>query len=291
MFGHRSDGVKEKNLPAFFKVIPHIMKTRSDSQVFFKQDISITEMDKYIDKKAKEGIKLSYMNIIFAAIVRVLAERPQLNRFIMNGRIYNRNEIYISLAIKKNMTDDGMETTIKLPFTGNENIFEIKDILDSAINKNKQNSSQNDTDKLAFILGLIPNFLLKFAVNFLRFLDRYGLMPKFIIKASPFHTSAFLTNVGSLGLDYIYHHLYDFGTTSLFFAMGKKKKSYIYEDDEIKEEKCISLGFVGDERICDGFYYSSSFKLLSRYLKKPELLERKNESQVESENNEVAEIV
>lgn len=291
MFGHRADGVKEKNLPAFFKVIPHIMKKRSDSQVFFKQDISITEMDKYIDKKAKEGIKLSYMNIIFAAIVRVLAERPQLNRFIMNGRIYNRNEIYISLAIKKNMTDDGMETTIKLPFTGDENIFEIKDILDSAINKNKQNSSQNDTDKLAFILGLIPNFLLKFAVNFLRFLDRYGLMPKFIIKASPFHTSAFLTNVGSLGLDYIYHHLYDFGTTSLFFAMGKKKKSYIYEDDEIKEEKCISLGFVGDERICDGFYYSSSFKLLSRYLKKPELLERKNESQVESENNEVAEIV
>ena len=291
MFGHRSDGVEEKNLPAFFKIIPHIMKSRDDSQVFFKQDISITEMDKYIDKKAKEGIKLSHMNIIYAAIVRVIAERPHLNRFVMNGRIYNRNGIYISLAIKKNMSDDGIETTIKIPFIGNEDIFEIKDKLDSAINKNKNTSNQNDTDKVAIALGLVPNFLLKFAVNFLRILDRYGLMPNFIIKASPFHTSAFLTNVGSLGLDYIYHHLYNFGTTSLFFAMGKKKKSYIYEDDEIREEKCISLGFVGDERICDGFYYSSSFKLLSRYLKKPELLERKNGTQIELENKNVSEIV
>lgn len=55
--------------------------------------------------------------------------------------------------------------------------------------------------------------------------------------------------------------------------MGKKKKSYIYEDDEIQQEKCITIAFVGDERICDGYYYASSFKLLNRYLKKPELLE------------------
>ena len=194
MFGYRFDGVKTKDLPAFFKVIPHIMKTRSDSQVFFKQDISITEMEKYIDKKQKEGIKISYMTIIFSAIVRVLAQRPQLNRFVINGRIYDRKGIYISLAIKKNMTDDGIETTVKLPFTGNENIFEVQDKLEKIINDNKQNSKQNDTDKVAIALGLIPNFLLSFAVSFLKFLDKYGLMPRFIIKASPFHTSAFLTN-------------------------------------------------------------------------------------------------
>lgn len=99
-------------------------------------------------------------------------------------------------------------------------------------------------------------------------------MPKAIISASPFHTSVFLTNVGSLGIDSIYHHLYNFGTTSLFFAMGKKKKSYIYDDDEMHEEKCITIAFVGDERICDGYYYATSFKQLSKYLKKPELLEQ-----------------
>lgn len=273
MFGHRSDGRKIKTLPAFFKVIPSIMLERNDSQVLYKQDIPIKYLDEYIDKKAEEGIKLSYMHIIYAALVRVIAERPQLNRFVMNGKTFARNKIYVSLAIKKSLTDDGVETTTKVEYQGTENIFDVKQKLDSIIEQNKEIEASNETDHLAKTLGLIPIGLIRVAVKFLKFLDRHGLLPKAIIKASPFHTSVFLTNVGSLGIDTIYHHLYNFGTTSMFFSMGKKKKSFIYEDEEIKEEKCITLAFVGDERICDGYYYANSFKSLFRYLKKPELLE------------------
>ena len=273
MFGHRSDGRKIKTLPAFFKVIPSVMLERNDSQVLYKQDIPIKYLDEYIDKKAEEGIKLSYMHIIYAALVRVIAERPRLNRFVMNGTTYARNKIYVSLAIKKNLTDDGVETTTKVEYQGTENIFDVKQKLDAIIEQNKEIEASNETDHLAKTLGLIPIGLIRVAVKFLKFLDRHGLLPKAIIKASPFHTSVFLTNVGSLGIDTIYHHLYNFGTTSMFFSMGKKKKSFIYEDEEIKEEKCITLAFVGDERICDGFYYANSFKSLFRYLKKPELLE------------------
>ena len=273
MFGYRRDGKKAKDIQPFFYVIPHVMKTRCDSQVYFKTDIPLEPLDAYINKKAEEGIKLSYMNVIYAALVKLLAERPHLNRFVMNGKIYDRNQIYMSLAIKKNLTDDGQETTIKLPFTGKENIFEIKEKLDKAIEKNKDTKEANDTDILATVLSHTPSTLVGLFVNLMKLLDKYGLLPRWVLNASPFHTSMFLTNVGSLGIDYIYHHLYDFGTTSLFFAMGKKKKSYIYEDDEIKESKCITLGFVGDERICDGFYYASSMKLLSKYLRRPEILE------------------
>lgn len=273
MFGHRSDGRKIKTLPAFFKVIPSVMLERNDSQVLYKQDIPIKYLDEYIDNKAKDGIKIAHMHIIYAAIVRVIAERPRLNRFVMNGTTYARNKIYVSLAIKKNLTDDGVETTTKIEYQGTETIFDIKQKLDAIIEQNKEVEANNETDKLAKTLGLIPTGLIRVAVKFLKFLDRHGLLPKAIIKASPFHTSVFLTNVGSLGIDTIYHHLYNFGTTSMFFSMGKKKKSFIYEDKEIKEEKCITLAFVGDERICDGFYYANSFKSLFRYLKKPELLE------------------
>lgn len=187
--------------------------------------------------------------------------------------LYARNQILVSLAIKKNLSDDGTETTIKLPFTGTENIFEIKEKLDKVIEANKDTSTANSTDRLAKALSLVSNGTLRRAIKFLSFLDRHGIMPKAVINASPFHTSVFLTNVGSLGIDSVYHHLYNFGTTSLFFAMGKKKKSFIYDDDEIHEEKCITLAFVGDERICDGYYFANSFKLLSKYLRKPELLE------------------
>ena len=273
MFGYRSDGRKLKNIPPFFKIIPQVMRTRGDSQVYYNYDIPIKAMDEYISRKAEEGIRISYMNIIYAAMVRLISQRPQLNRFIMNGRTYARKDIEISLAIKKSLTDDGDETTIKLPFTGNENIFEVKEKLDKVIAENKDVETTNDTDILATALSFVPTFLLKIAVSFIMFLDKHGMLPKFVIKASPFHTSAFLTNVASLGIDAIYHHLYDFGTTGLFLAMGKKKKDFIYDDETIKEEKCISLAFVCDERICDGYYFANSVKMFNRLLKKPELLE------------------
>ena len=277
MFGHRSDGKKIKKLTPIFKIMPCVMLDRADSQVYFKQDIALKHLDEYIDRKAEEGIRLSYMNIIYAAIVRIIGERPRLNRFAMNGALYQRNKIYVSLVIKKSLTDDGVETPLKLKFNGDENIFEIKEKLDATIEKNKDVEAANKTDKLVSILSAIPSGLIRAIVKFLMFLDKHGIMPKKIIEASPFHTSVFLTNVGSLGIDSIYHHIYNFGTTSMFFSMGKKKKSYIYEDEEFKEEKCITLAFVGDERICDGYYYASSFKLLSKYLKKPELLEENGE--------------
>lgn len=273
MFGHRPDGIKIKKLPPIFKIMPCVMMERNDSQVYFKQDIALNNLDEYIDRKAQEGIRLSYMNIIYAAIVRIIGERPSLNRFAMNGVLYERDKIYVSLVIKKSLTDDGPETPVKLDFNGNENIFDIKEKLDEAIEKNKNLDNSNSTDKLALALSFIPSGVIRFAIKFLNFLDKHGIMPRKIIDASPFHTSVFLTNVGSLGIDSIYHHIYNFGTTSMFFSMGKKKKSYIYEDDDIKEEKCITLAFVGDERICDGYYYASSFKLLTKYLKRPELLE------------------
>ena len=273
MFGLRSDGRKIKSLDPLFRVIPHVMKERSDAHVYFSQEISIKTLDEYIAKKEQEGIKMSYMNIIYAALVRMLAEKPALNRFVMDGRTYARHGIHISLAIKKGMTEEAEETTIKIPFTGSENIFEVKEILDSTIMKNKDTANENNTDKLVKLLSYVPDWLYKLIVNILMYLDKHGMMPKAIIELSPFHTSAFLTNVGSLGIDAIYHHLYNFGTTGIFLAMGKKKKGYIYEDDEVVQEKTISLAWVADERICDGFYYANALKSFYRYLKKPELLE------------------
>lgn len=275
MFGLRSDGRKIKTLDPIFRVIPHVMKRRSDAHVYYTQELPIKSLDEYISKTEKEtGIRMSYMNIIYAALVRMLAEKPHLNRFVMDGRTYARHGIHISLAIKKGMSEEAEETTIKIPFVGSENIFEVKEILDSTIANNKELDAENSTDKVAKLLSCVPDWLFKFIVNILMFLDKHGMMPRFVIEASPFHTSAFLTNVGSLGIDAIYHHLYDFGTTGVFLAMGKKRKSYIYEDDNIVEEKAISLKWVADERICDGFYYANALKSFYRYMKKPELLEK-----------------
>ena len=275
MFGNRKDGKKLKNLPPEFRLIPILMKERDDSQVFFKTDISITAIEEYIDKKKAEGITLGIMDVIFATVIRMISERPLLNRFCINGMTYARNEITTSLSIKKSKTDDGEETTIKIHWNGDENIFDVSKKLQEYVAYNKESKNENKTDKTADFLNKLPTWLFKFAVGMLVHLDKKGRLPKSIIEASPFHTSAFITNVGSIGIDSIYHHIYNFGTTSLFFAMGKKKKDYIYEDEELKQEKVISVAFVGDERICDGYYFANTFRQMERFWRKPELLEEK----------------
>lgn len=273
MFGSRTDGKELRNVSAFFRLIPNIMSERSDSQVFFNQDIVIEPIEKYIEEKEKEGIKLSIMDVLFAACVRVFSQRPHLNRFAINGRIYARNQICLSFAVKKSMTDKGEETTIKIPFNGTETVLEVSKIIRKYINENKESDSENSTDKVAKIMAKTPTWVLKLAMFIFKKMDKNGILPRALIEISPFHTSAFITNVGSLGIDSIYHHLYNFGTTSCFFAMGKKKKSYICVDNTIKEEKVINLAFVGDERICDGYYYAASFRTLCKYFAHPELLE------------------
>lgn len=270
MFGKRADGVRVKKLDAIFKLIPYIMKTRTDSQVFFEDRVYLDKVSEYIKKKKVEGIRITHMEVIIAAIGRLLQERPALNRFIMNRQIYQRNETVISLAIKKQMMDEAVETTVKFKIKPEDTILTIADQIKEVVEENKKVTTKNITDKLADFILSFPNFLIKGVVEIIMWMDRHNLLPKAVIDASPFHTSAFLTNLGSLGIDAIYHHIYDFGTTSIFFAMGSKK----YEKDlEGNIQSYLNIKVVADERICDGLYYAKSFLLLKRYLQKPELLE------------------
>ena len=273
MFGKRIDGKELKKVDAVFRLIPNFMTERSDSQVFFNEDVPIVEIDKYINAKAEEGIKLTLLDIVFAATVRIIAERPKLNRFASNGRIYARNDICTCITIKKSLADDAEESTLKVYFNGTENVFEVKEKLQSLIAANKGEASNSATDNTVNALSKIPTGFLIFVVKIFKFLEKHNCLPKSLIKVSPFHTSAYITNVGSLGIESIYHHLYNFGTTSMFLAIGKKKKSYVFEDEDIKEERCVNIAFVGDERICDGYYYAHSFRALVKYLRHPELLE------------------
>ena len=275
MFNHRSDGVIVKGADPIVKLTSHIMPRRYDAQVQFRLDARCEAMDEYISEMAEKGVKLTYMHIIMAALVRMYAEKPQLNRFVMNGRLFQRDGIYISFTVKKQLTEKAGETTVKMRFTGEENIFEIKKKIDDEILANKGTDKGNDTDDLAKILNKMPNGLLKFAVNLLKYMDKHGCLPKSVIDVSPFHTSCFLTNMKSISTDYVYHHIYDFGTTGLFVGLGKEHLCPVVnpETGKIETGKVIKIGTVIDERICDGFYYAKSIKLIRKYLQNPKLLE------------------
>lgn len=272
----RSDGVLIKSLNPFFEIIPYIMKERSGSQNFFKQVFCADPIDKYISEKRKEGFRIDYLHIFLAAYVKVLSERPQLNRFIMNKRIYQRNNISISMVIKHSFDDEGEETTVKFEFTGKENIYETSKIINNLIAETKNQKNNTKTDKLAKVLMSTPRFVKNILVNLFMKMDDFNLLPKSVIQASPFHATIFFTHLKSLKANYVYHHLYDFGTTGLFVALGKTEKLPVVVDNQVVVKKCCQVGYTLDDRVCDGAYYVKSLKMLENYFMNPHLLETRN---------------
>ena len=201
----------------------------------------------------------------------------------MNGRIYARPKIWVSFVVHPTLHDGSTGTTIKLCFEGTESIFEIAKIIDEAIEKETtKRVGENGTDKLMRILmQWIPGPFIKLVINTLMWMDKHNMLPGFILDLSPFHTSFFITNLKSLGINHIYHHTYNFGTTGLFFAMGKEKIVPVVEKGEIVTQKHMGYGLVSDERFCDGLYFALSLRQLKKFMKNPALLEAPLEKKIE----------
>ena len=275
MFGKRPDGRVLRNLEPMEQIMPYILKKRYDSMNMFEDTLPCEPWDNYIKEKAEQGIKITYMDIFIAGVVRLMALRPQLNRFVMNGKIYARPKIWVSFVVHPTLADGSVGTTIKLCFEGTESLPEVAAKIDQAVKKETtQREGENDTDKLMrFLMKAIPGFLIKLVINVLMWMDRHNLLPKAIVELSPFHTSFFITNLKSLGINHIFHHTYEFGTTGLFFAMGKEKMVPIVKAGEIVNEKHMGFGLVSDERFCDGLYFALSLRLFKKYMKNPAILD------------------
>ena len=283
MFTRRPDGRVVRDLDPMQQIMPYIMKTRTDSMNMYEDTFACEPMDAYIKQKAEEGIKLSYMHIIIAAVVRLIALRPQLNRFVMNGRIYTRPKIWVSFVVHPTLKDASTGTTIKLCFEGTETILEVAQKVTDAIEKETvHRAGENDTDKLLrTLMKRIPGFLIKFVINTLMWMDKHNIMPKIIVDLSPFHTSFFITNLKSLGINHIYHHVYNFGTTGLFLAMGKEKTVPTIQNNEVINEKHMGYGFVSDERFCDGLYFALSLRQLRKLMLNPASMEKPLDAKIE----------
>ncbi|MBE7056297.1 MAG: 2-oxo acid dehydrogenase subunit E2 [Ruminococcaceae bacterium] len=272
-FGDRYDGYRLKNIDPFSFIVPHVMKYRADSQVYFTNELDITELEAFVREHANSDIPgLKMYHVIIAAAMRTYALRPYLNRFVMHGKLFQRNHLCVSMAIKRR-SDKEETTTLKVAFDHKDTLKDVVDKFNRIVELNKEELNENGTDKVAKLLGSLPSWLVRGAINFLWWLDKHGKMPKIINKVSPFHTGLFITNMGSLGIPPVYHHIYDFGTTSVFVAMGNKTTKYeLNEKGEIEAKRKMTIKVVADERICDGAYYAGSMRMMSRFIKNPSAL-------------------
>ena len=273
-FGDRKDGRRLRTLDPMSVVSPYIMGQRNGCQNQIGDSFETEACEEYIAKKRKEGYPgLSIMHILLASYIRTVSQYPAINRYIAGQRVYARNNIVISLVIKREMSIDSPDTAIKVEFSPEDTLYDVYARFNTAIEEYRKNPG-GAFDNLAKVLNFLPGLVLKFAIALLRFIDYFGWLPYSLQKLSPFHASLFITSMGSLGIPAVYHHLYDFGNLPIFIAFGAKKRvNKITDDGKIEKKGVIDTTFVLDERICDGYYFASAYKYMKKFFKNPELLE------------------
>jgi hypothetical protein len=266
----RADGTRVKNEVPMYYLIPQFLTKRYDAMNMVTVDIPVEPLRLYMNAKRKEGRPVSHLALIVAAYLRAASEYPALNRFIVNKRIYQHNDFTVSMVVLRPGKDN--DTMSKIYFDFTDTIFDVQSKIDDYISENRKDDNANALDKTMEKLVQM-SWLMSIATGLIRLSDRYGLLPKALVKASPFHASLLISNLASIRTNHIYHHVYEFGTTSVGITMGNMREVPHRTKDGIVFDRCIPLGVVMDERICSGHYFAQAFARIKELLAAPRLLE------------------
>ena len=278
-WGDRRDGKVIRDIDSMHYIMPLMYPNRCDNEAFMTLHINLEKTEEYIKQKNKENPdnKIAIFEIIIAATLKAIRLRPHMNRFIANKTMYQRNELTAAFTVKKNFRDDGEETLARVVAEDGDTLETINKKVVDQINFCKT-STDESTEAMNFIQKLPGK---KFIGAMARMLDRHGLMSKSVIATDPYQCTVVLTNLGSIGMNIGYHHLMNWGTTSIFIVIGKKHNRPHYDKDgNITMRREMSLSITIDERISDGFYYARSLRLLKKLIENPELLELPIEEEV-----------
>ena len=272
----RKDGVKLKNIHAMHFVMPLMYPNRCDNEAFISERIDLTNINQYLAEKNANDPEYAYnlFQVMVTAVLKTLTLRPKMNRFIANKTMYLRNEVSAAFTVKKIFSDNGAEALAQIRTKGTETLDEIHDEIFRQVSFCRSDKVDSGTKSLNAVAA-IPGFIAHFVGWCARFLDRHGWMPKAVTQGDPYYCSVVLTNLGSIKLHAGYHHLTNWGTCSVFCAIGEAKKRPFFDDDgTVHMKDSVDIGLTIDERLADGYYYSRTVALLKTLLENPWLLDR-----------------
>jgi len=275
-FGDRKDGTLIRDLGAMHLVMPLMYPNRCDNEAFISECIDLTNIEAYLEKKnaGNPEYKYNLFQVMVTAMLKTITLRPKMNRFIANQNMYQRNEVTAAFTIKKIFTDEGGEALAFIHSKGSDTIDTIHEEIYRKVSFGRSEKVDPGTASLNAVKS-VPRFLIKIVGCAARFLDRHGWMPQSVIEGDPYYSSVVLTNLGSIKLHAGYHHLTNWGTTSVFCVIGEVKMRPFYDDaGNVTMRKSVDIGLTIDERIADGYYYSKTIRLLKKLLEEPQLLER-----------------
>jgi len=284
LFIDRCDGRRLRGLPSIVAITPYVIRSRNEAAVHFSKDIDMENAFRYVRPGSSDdpsetddaagGARPTIFGIVIAAAVRTLALMPRLNRFVHRRGIYQRKDISISFLVKKQAREEGAEANAKIVFDPSDTLAQAMERIEEGIRRAREVEPAHDYLERATAHRLPLGKA--FATSVFSVLDRFNVAPSSMIRRDPLFTSAFFGNLGSIGLDTPFHHLYEWGTASLFVVMGRMfQKEASRPDGGGARRRFMNIKITVDERIAEGIYYAHAASLFQRFLAHPEILEAK----------------
>ncbi len=280
-FIDRPDGKKVQQAHALNALMPYMMNGRNQSAVYYDKDIDVEAALLYVRAKnaslgpkheIPEQERFSLFALVLAALVRTIAIRPGLNRFIHGRALYQRNEIAISFVVKQTMTEAAPEGSAKVYFKPEDDLDAVTLKVNKAIAYVREVGEGGDGEEIAKLAHRIPGAK-ALVIGLYKILDRFNLAPGSLLRVDPFYATLFFANLGSIGLDTPFHHLYEWGNASFFVVMGKLTQKDSHRGLAGARHHHINFKVTLDERISDGLYFARSAAIFYRLLSSPELLD------------------
>lgn len=271
----RPDGTRVRDLPRLRRIMPFIMPRRADAVVYFEQTLDLGATQEYLARWNADPARprLTLFHIVLTAAARTLHQRPRLNRFVAGRRLWQRNAVEIAVSVIKAKDDDAKLTVVKQEFPAGQGLAATRARIEEAT-ANGRSHAPTASEVEVDLVTRLPRFVLSFLVALQRWADHWNLLPASLIRNDPLYSSLMVTNLGSIGIDAAWHHMYEHGTLSIFVAMGKAgPMPFVTEDGGLAVRSGLTLCYAFDERVADGFYAARSLDLLQSLVEQPWLLE------------------
>ncbi len=270
---NRKDGKYIKCEDGIHAIMPYLMEKRCEAEVYTKDTFDITNLKKWMDKQNKQlDFKMTYFHALSSVFVKILYNRPLLNRFIQGHRTYERNEISIAFVAKDTFTDKAEEKMLVITTNDDEDAVDLAKRMVNNISTTREKGT-NSLDNSLKLLTKMPRWLLRIVVRILRWLDYHGWVPSSLSDDDSNYATLLLSNLGSIKCNSCYHHLNNYGTNSIVITIGT-----VYEENG---RYYVDISSTLDERIADGFYFAKSLKMAKYICENPKLLEEKLSSKID----------
>jgi len=270
MWWRRSDGRLVRGLSYTRRAMPYFMRGRNEAVVYFDQDISLHKTDAFIRawNQANPNLRIDVFQLVVWGLKDGMTRNPGVNRFVAGGRLYQRDGIWFSYAVKQKLENDSPMVAVKRRFDEDATFGEMV----QGMAETQAAFKTGEANRVDGELGLLfkfPGWMRRAIMAAIRGLDRWGMLPPSYVRNDPMYCSAFFANMASLGMPSVYHHLYEYGTAGVFCSIGRPVTDPTGPTSGPDRRRSMSVRWTYDERVDDGLSAWFTLRRIKQIIEDP----------------------